>query len=382
MDLTVKAALDFITKDNAYVLHAFLVVFATMLIDYIQKRLVTGLYNRTLTSQNQWDNALVDAMRKPLRLIIWTLGIFMAAGIIERTIPSAVFQVMAPLRDTLIITSLAWFLVRLVKNVEDVLLKKDETLDRTTADAIAKIVNFSILITATLVVLQTLGFSISGVLAFGGIGGVAVGFAAKDLLANFFGGLMIHLDRPFAVGEWIRSPDREIEGFVEEIGWRLTRIRTFEKRPLYVPNSVFANITVENPSRMENRRIYETIGIRYDDVGKMRTIVAKVKAMLEEHPEIDTTKTLIVNFNKFAASSLDFFIYTYTKTTVWTIYHEVKQDVLLKTIDIVLQEGAEVAFPTSTIHFADGIPKEDGGSGNTASRRSALRFFNTPPAGE
>ena len=90
-------------------------------------------------------------------------------------------------------------------------------------------------------------------------------FAAKDLLANFFGGLTIYLDRPFAVGDWIRSPDREIEGTVERIGWRLTLIRTFDKRPLYIPNAVFTTIAVENPSRMHNRRIYETIGIRYDD---------------------------------------------------------------------------------------------------------------------
>ena len=104
--------------------------------------------------------------------------------------------------------------------------------------------------------MQALGYSISGVLAFGGIGGIAVGFAAKDLLANFFGGLMIYLDRPFSVGDWIRSPDKNIEGTVEEIGWRLTRIRTFDKRPLYVPNSTFTQISVENPSRMLNRRIY------------------------------------------------------------------------------------------------------------------------------
>ena len=117
-------------------------------------------------------------------------------------------------------------------------------------DAMAKLLRLSVIITAGLVVLQTLGFSISGVLAFGGVGGIAVGFAARDLLANFFGGLMIYLDRPFSVGDWVRSPDRNIEGTVERIGWRLTVIRTFDKRPLYVPNSVFANIAVENPSRM------------------------------------------------------------------------------------------------------------------------------------
>ena len=175
-------------------------------------------------------------------------------------------------------------------------------------DAIGKLLRLSVIITATLVTLQTMGYSISGVLAFGGIGGIAIGFAAKDLLANFFGGLMIYLDRPFSIGDWIRSPDKEIEGTVEKIGWRLTVIRTFDKRPLYVPNSIFASIAVENPSRMTNRRIYETIGVRYDDARILPVIVDDVREMLMSHEEIDVNNTLMVNFNKFSESSVDFFI--------------------------------------------------------------------------
>jgi MscS family membrane protein len=234
--------------------------------------------------------------------------------------------------------------------------RKGAEIDRTTVDAIGKLLRLSVLITTVLVAMQTLGFSISGVLAFGGVGGIAIGFAAKDLLSNFFGGLMIFMDRPFAVGDWIRSPDRSIEGTVEKIGWRLTVIRTFDKRPLYVPNSTFASVAVENPSRMSHRRIYETLGIRYEDGTKMDAIVQSVKTMLLAHPEIDTTQTMIVNFNAFAASSLDFFIYTFTKTTNWVFYHEVKQDVLLKVMAIIEQHGAEIAFPTSTIHLAEGVP--------------------------
>ncbi|WP_286845492.1 mechanosensitive ion channel family protein, partial [Spongiibacter sp. UBA6593] len=184
---------------------------------------------------------------------------------------------------------------------------------------------------------------------FVGIGGIAVGFAAKDLLANFFGGLMVYLDRPFSVGDWIRSPDKNIEGTVENIGWRQTRIRTFDQRPLYVPNATFTQISVENPSRMLNRRIYETIGVRYDDAKHIPAIISKVREMLANHPEIDTRKTLIVNFNSFNASSLDFFVYTFTKTTQWVKYHEIKQDILLNILEIVHELGADVAYPTSTI---------------------------------
>ena len=110
---------------------------------------------------------------------------------------------------------------------------------------------------------------------------------------------------------------------------------------------------LENPSRMTNRRINETIGIRYDDAGKMREIIKLVRKMLLAHPDIDQDKTLIVNFNAFASSSLDFFIYTFTKTTNWVDYHQIKQDVLLKVLDIIEGQGAETAFPTSTVHLED-----------------------------
>jgi MscS family membrane protein len=165
--------------------------------------------------------------------------------------------------------------------------------------------------------------------------------------------MMIYLDRPFAIGDWVRSPDKQIEGTVEKIGWRLTVIRTFDKRPLYVPNSVFASIAVENPSRMSHRRIYETIGVRYDDVDKLPMIIKDVKEMLLSHAEIDQEQTLIVNFNSFAASSLDFFVYTFTHTTNWIEFHEVKQDVLFRISEIITHHGAEIAYPTSTLHVPE-----------------------------
>jgi MscS family membrane protein len=188
-----------------------------------------------------------------------------------------------------------------------------------------------------------------------------VGFAARDLLANFLGGLSIFLDRPFAVGDWIRSPDREIEGTVEDVGWRVTRIRTFDQRPLYVPNSVFSTVAIENPSRMRNRRIYETIGVRYSDAAVVADIVAEVEAMLRGHDAIDQSRTLIVNFVSFGASSLDFFVYTFTRTTDWVTYHGVKQEILLNILAIIDRLGAEIAFPTRTVLLDPVNPESDAG---------------------
>jgi len=351
--------LEKFTAEYLWITQVFFIVFGALLLDFVQRRVLVRLKRRLVHTRTPWDDALLESLRKPLSVLIWLVGISMAAEIVGKQAGATIFEYVIPVRNVGVISLIAWFLVRFVMFAGENLIHhrqaKGEQVDITTYDAITKLIRLSILITAALVILQTLGFSISGVLAFGGVGGIAVGFAARDLLANFFGGLMIYMDRPFSVGDWIRSPDRNIEGTVEHIGWRLTHIRTFDKRPLYVPNSTFANISVENPSRMSNRRIKETIGIRYDDADKMEPIVKAVEKMLREHPDIDASQTLMVNFVSFAPSSLDFFIYTFTKTTVWTEFHAIKQDVLLKIYNIIIQHGAEVAFPTSTVHVPDGL---------------------------
>ena len=351
-------------KEGTSLIQALVVLLAALLIDWTQKRVSTKLRTRAGKTRTYWDDALLEAADKPVSLLIWVLALTFAVDVAKSESEAVIFTAVDPIRDVGAITAIAWFLVRLVTRVEthmlNTRLQAGKPFDRTTADAVAKLLRISIIVIAFLVILQTLGYSVAGVLAFGGVGGIVVGFAARDLLANFFGGLMIYLDRPFEVGDWIRSPDKGIEGTVENIGWRLTRIRTFDKRPLYVPNSVFATIAVENPQRMTNRRIYETIGIRYDDAGKMAAITHDVKQMLREHPEIDTNLTMIVNFVKFAPSSLDFFVYTFTKTTEWIRFHEIKEDVMLKILEIIEQHGAESAFPTSTIHIAreqDNVPE-------------------------
>jgi len=340
----------------ALVFQVFLVVLGVVVANFFLRRLLARLEEKTHLTATPWDNALISAARRPLTVAAWVIGIAFAAQIVQSHTSAPIFQAIGPARTVGIVACIAWFLVRFIGNAQESVLAqrtaRGEPVDHTTVDAIGKLLRISVLITAVLVGLQSLGFSISGVLAFGGIGGIAVGFAAKDLLANFFGGLMVYLDRPFAVGDWIRSPDKQIEGTVEHIGWRLTCIRTFDKRPLYVPNAIFTQITVENPSRMTNRRIYETIGVRYDDMDRVPQIVDGIREMLRAHPEIDTDQTLIVNLNQFGGSSVDIMVYTFTKTTVWVRFHEIKQDVMLKIAEVIARHGGEIAFPTRTLHLA------------------------------
>ena len=361
---SLTASFKILPAGSGWIAEVFVVIFIALLGNFLLKRFFNRLEKRFAHTANRWDDTLLEAGRKPAGVMVWAVGMFWALDIVRAHSDSAIFDAVGPARHVTIIFLLTWFLVRLVQGMERLMVdpaRTDNPVDETTARAVGKLLRASAIITASLVVLQTLGFSISGVLAFGGIGGIAVGFAAKDLLTNFFGAMVIYLDRPFKVGDWVRSPDKEIEGTVEDIGWRMTRIRTFDQRPLYVPNATFVSISVENPSRMRNRRIKETVGIRYDDADKMRAIIGDVTAMLRAHPDIEAKKrTLIVNFNSYGPSSLDFFIYTFTKTTDWVKFHGIKQDVLLKVYDIIRRHDADIAFPTSTLHIAT-APSRDAG---------------------
>jgi MscS family membrane protein len=339
---------------HRWIAETFAIVLATGIVRLFAKTVFDRIERQIGKTENLYDDALVEAVRKPLGAAIWVLGISFAAERVGGDSQAEIFQYASTLRDVSVVWLFIWFALRFIRFVEEHIVERGyrtQEVDQTTVRAVGKLVRAATLITGFLLALQAFGFSIGGVLAFGGIGGIAVGFAAKDLLANFFGALVVFLDRPFSVGDWVRSPDREIEGTVEEIGWRLTRIRTFDKRPLYIPNSIFTSISVENPSRMQNRRIYETVGIRYEDIHAMSVVVADIDTMLKAHDAIDANQTLMVNFVEFGPSSVDFFVYCFTKTTVWTEFHQVKQDVLLQIASIIDQHGCEIAFPTRTLHI-------------------------------
>ncbi len=344
---------------EAWIASMLAIALVTIVLNQLAQVLLRKASQATQKTQTVWDDALVSTASRPILVVMWVIGLGYMARVLQRQVEEPFLSEVLALRDVAVVLCVAWFLLRFVgkvgRNVMAARAARGDEVDPTTVDALVKLSRLVTFIVVLLIVAQTLGFQINGLLALGGVGGIAVGFAAKDLLANFFGGLTIYLDRPFSVGEWIRSPDKALEGTVEYISWRHTRIRGFNKNPIYVPNSVFATIVVENPSRMSHRRIKETIGLRYDDFAVVASVVNDIRTMLQAHPDIDATQTLIVNFNQFGASSLDLMIYTFTKTTVWVTYHEVKQDVLLKIGEIIERYGAEIAFPTQTLHMQGNI---------------------------
>ena len=282
-------------------------------------------------------------------LIIGTLGRIANTVISHYNISAVSSSIIDFVCMSLIALILTIKLFLVINQFEKSQIKKGR--DVTSARILSRIIKITLIVVIILLYGEHFGMSLSGLLTFGGIGGIAVGMAGKDILSNFFSGIMLYFDRPFSIGDWVRSPDRNIEGTVAEIGWRMTKITTFDHRPLYVPNSVFSSISVENPGRMSNRRINTVVGLRYEDASKVGTIVNAIRQMLQTHAGIDQQQTLLVYFNGFGDSSLNIMVYFFTRTTVWEEWLAVQQQVYLNIIDIVQSHGADFAFPSQTLYL-------------------------------
>ncbi len=341
-------------KSNFWVLHLFGVVLLTAITHALTSQLINRLTKRAEKTTIIYDEAVLKAFNTPIAVLIWLFGLSIAASIVlSQNAELTIFTYLPQIKKLGTTLAISWGLIRFIHNIEALYVEdcinNTKEVDKTLVHAVSQLFVISVLLTTALATMQLFGLPISGLLAFGGIGGAAIAFASKDMLSNFFGGLVIYLDRPFKVDDWIRSPDKEIEGTVEFIGWRVTRIRTFDKRPLYVPNGNFLIISVENPSRMLNRQIKTKVGLRYQDADKIDAITHQVKKMLSEHNDIDTTQTYFVNLVEFGPSSLNFLVYAFTKTTQWIKFQNVQHDVYLKILRIIAANNAECAFPTQTL---------------------------------
>jgi MscS family membrane protein len=340
---------------ESWILKIICIIAAAILVNLIGYYLFHYAKKVTKATANNWDDSLVKAANFPALILSWIIVVKLVFDIFAKEFYGAVFALSFLITKMAIILCFAWFLLRFIAYATQGFIESgkalDKEFDRTTVDALSKLFKLIVVIFTILVIVQNLGFSISGILAAGGAGGLVLGFAAKDLFANLFGGLTIYLDRPFSVGDWIRCSEKQIEGTVEHIGWRQTRLRSLNMNAIYVPNSIFTTIVVENPSRMTNRRINEVIGIRYSDIDKMPIITSEIKELLDRSQDLDQDRIRIASFDKFNNSSVDFTVYAFTKTIDWQEYRKVKQEIFLQIAKIIEKNGAEFAFPTSTIHL-------------------------------
>lgn len=319
----------------------------TLILTVLVKLLFSRVAKIFEATSSFWDEALLEAFRKPLLFIIWMVGVILCLEEVNTILKLQDLKFLSAAKSIVVVVAIAWFLFGLITQLEKFWLekfkKKKSKLDPTTISALTKVLNIIVIVLTGLALMQSFGFSVGAILAFIGGGGVAAGFAAKDFLANFFGAVMIYMDRPFKVGDWIRSPDKEIEGYVENISLRATMVRTLDKRPLYVPNSVFNTISIENPSRMSHRRILETVGLRHEDFSVIERISKDAEKMLRSYKEIDTSLPIVISLNNISSTSLNMMLMAFTKAIEAEAFYKTKQEIMLELLKIINKHEAKIA---------------------------------------
>jgi MscS family membrane protein len=216
----------------------------------------------------------------------------------------------------------------------------------------------AVVIITVAALMVTFGVSTTAVGTMLGGAGIGIGFGTQQVSQNFLSGLMLYFTRPFSVGDWIELPiwsgveTSTLQGTVERIGWYHTRIVTLDRRPLSIPNSVFATTPIENPGRMYNRRIKASISLRYEDLPRIEAIAQAVNELLHNHPDIDSKQMILVSFNEWADSSINLLVYCFTRTTVWSEYLAVQQTIFLAIAKIVQEAGGNFAFNCTTLYPA------------------------------
>lgn len=342
----------------------FGIIALVIVCNFFFKAILLKLYQRFQRKHKLWALSFVSALHKPLTYFVWFVAALTSLDLVTFGLFSFHLSKMHLILSVGAVLAFGWFLLRWnVKFLHYGLeLSQNNQLSFSASklDILSKVGTIATIFVTLFLLMDVTGRNMHTLIAFGGIGGLALAFASQQVVANFFGGMMVYMTKPFTIGEWVNLPERKIEGHIEEIGWYLTRIRNFEKRPIYVPNSIFTQSIVVTPSRMSHERFHHTIGLRYNDIGVVKVIVDTIKLMLLKHPHIDQNVKIEVYFINFGPSSLDINVSAYMSVSSGVPFSSVRQDILLKIADIVTQNGAEMATPTQIIEFQGGIPKLSG----------------------
>ncbi|WP_330927270.1 mechanosensitive ion channel family protein [Candidatus Sororendozoicomonas aggregata] len=329
---------------------ALIIIVVAAALGYLARHALSKFSLRIDNKKTPYLSALLLSVKWPLNTLILVLAIGWSLSLSAFNFP--VFEAIPLIQRLITIVILAWFFLSFInhsyQHLEEMTFSHS-AFDANTAGVIYKFLQLLICIVAGLMLLQSAGVSISSLLAFGGIGGLAVGLAAKDMLANLFGGLALYMDRPFRVGEKIKVMGTDIEGWVQDIGWRKTRVLNYDRQPTYVPNALFGNSAVINPSRITNRKIRQLIGIRYQDLDLVRTITEKISRYINNHPDIDKKRPIEVRLVEYSASSLNILIYCFVACKDFEEMLKVQEDILLTAGEIIHACGADIAFPTRTL---------------------------------
>ena len=312
-------------------------------------------------SETTIDDRIINALKEPIRFAFIVIGmhlffllIFKENGFIKLFL------------ESLIIITIFWALIAIVEALKEILYRYSDVNDHLSKEMsafivrIIKIVIFAIGLSA---ILYTWGVNVTALIASLGLGGLAFALAAKDAASNLFGSIALLMDKSIKVGEWVKIGS--VEGVVEDVGMRTTKIRSFQKSLITVPNQVVANSPIENFSRRGIRRIKMRIGLTYDTTSEqIESITQDIRGMLKAHPGISQRDTTLVNFDTFGDSALSIFIYTFTHTAAWDRYLETLEDINIKIMHIVEKNRSSFAFPSQSL-YVETVPG-NGAAGSDA----------------
>ena len=341
---------------HAYV-ETFLIIVLACLANYIS-HLFFRKVEATMEKREGFifSKILIKAAKSPIHYLIIIIAAMLLFDIFSQSYKFLASKQFLAIETSFLIITVLWLIIGLINEFEIFWLKdisvQDKKFDKTSISASSKIMRISACVIVALILLDVNGISISGILAFGGVSGIAVGFASKDMLSNFFGTFMIYLDKPFKIGDWVKIPDKGIEGTIESIGMRCTIIRSLERRPIYIPNSLFTNVAIENPSRMSHRQINETFSIRYEDLPVVETIIADIKEFLQQDTDIDKKQPLVVSVSSISNAVITILIYGFTKKVDFIDFNYVKQKIFLNISKIVAKHEAEITYVPQSISAA------------------------------
>jgi MscS family membrane protein len=315
----------------------------------VKKYLFPWVERLTGKSQNEMDDKIAAAFFRPVEWLIALTGWFM----VLRYLPLSpnLDQILVDIYRSAIIALIAWGFYVLAAG-ESILyreFKEKFKIDDILIAFLSKVLRFIIIALALVVIVQEWGYEVNGFIAGLGLGGLAFALAAQDALSNIFGGIVIIMEKPFSIGDWIVTPG--VEGIVEDINFRSTKVRALDQSLITIPNSTLAKEAITNYSRMGKRRITFHLGVTFDTPrSKLEQCVLQIREMLKNHPDVHP-ETIFVYFEQFNDSSLDIFLYFFTNTTVWQEYLAVRQNINLKIMEILEELEISVAFTSRSIYL-------------------------------
>ena len=306
------------------------------------------LQQLTKHTETYYDDKIISALKAPVSFAFIVIGLHLFFALIfwETTTIKNIL-------NTLIVFDIFWAIIATADALRGVFhqttARFHSDLSKEMGDFILKIVKILLGGLGLAAILQVWGINVTALIASLGLGGLAFALAAKDTASNLFGSFALLADKSIRIGEWIKVG--ETEGVVEAIGMRTTKIRSFQKSLITVPNQLVANTPIEDFSRRGIRRIKMDVGLTYGTTREqVIKIVEEIKYMLHSHEGISHQDTLLVNFNSFGDSSLNIFIYTFTSTANWDKYLDIREDVHFLIMQIVEDNGSSFAFPSQSIY--------------------------------